>query len=124
MFPENATRLTERLGKPELIESLKTSGEFIKEGKTAAEQAMRAWYVQTREVAPCLATIEMEAVYARDFPFAFEPPRYRRGTLPLKPIEEGVVKNVKPINPARKPFIQDIAEFPDKYILEDRKSVV
>jgi len=84
--------------------------------KTDAEKGVIAWMGQ-RDIAPSLARIEMDIVYVRDIPFKFAPPIYPKGRIPLKPIEEGLIKNVVPKDPAHKPFIQAIAEFPDRYIL-------
>jgi len=70
--------------------------------KTNAERATIAWAEQ-RGIAPSLAKIEMDIVYAKDVPFRLD--------------AAGLAKNIKPKDPRYKPHIGAIHEFPDRYIL-------
>jgi len=85
--------------------------------KTDAEKAAIAWAGLTKDTAPNLARIEMNAVYINDSPFKFAPALYKKGTIPITPIETGLVENVTPKLLKHKPQINAIMEFPDRYIL-------
>ena len=118
--PRVAALIGEKLVKaPGIVGSINKSLLPMQTAKTAPERASIAWMALKDDIAPSLARLEMDVVYAKDFPFKFAPPVYRRGVLPLRPIEEGLVRGVIPRDPRHRPFIQAIAEFPDRYILTE-----
>jgi len=115
--PRAAATIGQKLTKiPGVIGSLNKRLLPMQAVKTDAEKAVIAWMGQ-KDIAPSLARIEMDAIYAKDFPFKFAPPLYPKGKLPIKPIKEGLVKNVKPLKPEYEPHIMAIAEFPERYTL-------
>ena len=121
--PNIAAKVGQKLtNAPGVIGSLSRSLLPMQTAKTDAEKAVIAWMGQ-KDIAPSLARIEMDIIYTRDFPFKFAPPVYPAKKLPIKPIEEGLIKNVKPIKPEYKPHIMAIAEFPERYILTDSQKV-
>ena len=71
---------------------------------TDAERATIAWGTLREDIAPNLARFKMSAVRAEDYPFAVD-------------MKTGLARNVTPKSPEYKPYIQAIAEFPDRYIL-------
>lgn len=87
--------------------------------KTLPEKAVIAWRALKEDVAPSLANLETAVIRANDVPFRFAPPLYKKGTIPIKPVVEGMVTNVTPKVAGRKPFILDILEFPEKYVLTE-----
>ncbi len=115
--PNVAVSLGQKLTRaPGIIGSLSRRILPMQAAKTDAERGVIAWMGQ-RDIAPSLARIEMDVVYAKDLPFKFAQPIYAKGKLPIRPIEEGIVANVKPKSPIYKPHIGAIHEFPDRYIM-------
>lgn len=103
--PNIATRVGQKL-----TQILGVAGRFsrallpMQAAKTEGEKAAIAWAGLTKDVAPNLARIEMNVIYANDSPFIVD-------------LLTGFVKNVKPIVPKYKPNINAIMEFPDRYVL-------
>lgn len=113
--PNVAARLGQRFAKLPVARSLLP----MQAAKTDAEKATIAWMGQ-RDIAPSLARIEMEAVYAKDVPFKLEPSLAITKKFELLVSKEpGKVLNVVPKKPEYKPYVQAVHEFPDRYILTE-----